>query len=102
MKSQWLPNYINGPDQAWRNTADPEGAASLKRRYGRLEEIRRTEEAHQGICGAGNGDNHLQPRPDAQDRLRRLFSLLVKYASKDKLPPTESDPPSEDANEVDD
>ena len=42
------------------------------------------------------------PGPDAQDRLRRLFSLLVKYASKDKLPPTESDPPSEDANEVED
>ena len=42
------------------------------------------------------------PGPDAQDRLRRLFSLLVKYASKDKLPPTESDPSSEDANEVED
>ena len=32
--------------------------------------------------------------------LRRLFSLLVKYASKDKVPPTESDPPSDNANEV--
>ena len=35
---------------------------------------------------------HFNPGPDAQDRLRRLFTLLVKHASKDKQPPSESDP----------
>ena len=30
----------------------------------------------------------FNPGPDAQDRLRRLFSLLVKYAVRDRqLPP---------------
>ena len=34
--------------------------------------------------------------PDAQDRLRRLFTLLVKYATKDKLSPSDTDSPSKD------
>ena len=38
----------------------------------------------------------FNPGPDAQDRLRRLFTLLVKYATKDKLPPSDADSPSED------
>ena len=38
----------------------------------------------------------FNPGPDAQDRLRRLFTLLVKYATKDKLPPSDTDSPSED------
>ena len=29
------------------------------------------------------------PGPDAQDRLRRLFTLLVKLAARDKLPARE-------------
>ena len=38
----------------------------------------------------------FNPGPDAQDRLRRLFTLLVKYATKDKLSPSDTDSPSED------
>ena len=33
----------------------------------------------------------FNPGPDAQDRLRRLFTLLVKYATEDKVPPSEAD-----------
>ena len=33
----------------------------------------------------------FNPGPDAQDRLRRLFTLLVKYATRDKVPPSEAD-----------
>ena len=36
------------------------------------------------------------PGPDAQDRLRRLFTLLVKYAIKDQQPTPEPDSPPED------
>ena len=35
------------------------------------------------------------PGPDAQDRLRRLFSLLVKYATKDRQAAPEKDSPSD-------
>ena len=35
------------------------------------------------------------PGPDAQDRLRRLFSLLVKYATKDRQAAPETDSPSD-------
>ena len=38
----------------------------------------------------------FNPGPDAQDRLRRLFTLLVKYATKDKLSPSDTDSPSKD------
>ena len=31
------------------------------------------------------------PGPDAEDRLRRLFSLLVKYATQDRSPSTSSE-----------
>ena len=34
------------------------------------------------------------PGPDAQDRLRRLFTLLVEHAAKNRVP-SEADPPSE-------
>ena len=40
------------------------------------------------------------PGPDAQDRLRRLFTLLVKYTTKDKLPAPDADSSSEDGSEV--
>ena len=30
----------------------------------------------------------FNPGPDAQDRLRRLFTLLVEYATRDKFPPS--------------
>ena len=33
------------------------------------------------------------PGPDAEDRLRRLFSLLVKYATKDGKAAPENDSP---------
>ena len=42
----------------------------------------------------------FNPGPDAQDRLRRLFSLLVKYATEDKLPAPDADSSSEDGSEV--
>ncbi len=38
----------------------------------------------------------FDPGPDAEDRLRRLFTLLVKYAAKDRLPVPGNDPASED------
>ena len=36
----------------------------------------------------------FNPGPDAQDRLRRLFTLLVKYAARDRQlsPRTDSSP----------
>ena len=37
----------------------------------------------------------FNPGPDAEDRLRRLFTLLVKYATRDKLPVPEQDSPSD-------
>ena len=37
----------------------------------------------------------FNPGPDAQDRLRRLFTLLVEYATRDKFPPSRTDSPSE-------
>ena len=42
----------------------------------------------------------FNPGPDAQDRLRRLFTLLVKYATEDKLPAPDADSSSEDGCEV--
>ena len=36
------------------------------------------------------------PGPDAQDRLRRLFTLLVKLAAKDRPDSVEEGSPSED------
>ena len=36
-----------------------------------------------------------KPGPDAQDRLRRLFTLLVKYAARDRLPVPERDTPAD-------
>ena len=35
----------------------------------------------------------FNPGPDAEERLRRLFTLLVKYATRDKLPVPEQDSP---------
>ena len=46
------------------------------------------------------GEIDFNPGPDAEDRLRRLFTLLVEYANKDKLPPSETDSPSEDGAEA--
>ena len=37
------------------------------------------------------------PGPDAEDRLRCLFALLVKYAGRDRLPVPEKDSPSDAA-----
>ena len=37
----------------------------------------------------------FNPGPDAEDRLRRLFTLLVKYTTRDKLPVPEQDSPSD-------
>ena len=42
----------------------------------------------------------FNPGPDTQDRRRSLFTLLVEYANKDKLPPSETDSPSEDGAEA--
>ena len=35
------------------------------------------------------------PGPDAEERLRRLFTLLVKHAARDRLPALEKDSPSD-------
>ena len=35
------------------------------------------------------------PGPDAEDRLRRLFSLLVRYATQDREAAPEKDSPSD-------
>ena len=35
------------------------------------------------------------PRPDAEDRLRRLLSLMVKYATRDGQAETEQDSPTD-------
>ena len=35
------------------------------------------------------------PGPDAQDRLRRLLSLMVRYATRDGQAETEKDSPSD-------
>ena len=40
------------------------------------------------------------PGPDAEDRLRRLFSLLVKYATKDRRLPLRTDPSPDDGGEA--
>ena len=37
----------------------------------------------------------FNPGPDAEERLRRLFALLVKYATRDKIPVPEQDLPSD-------
>ena len=34
---------------------------------------------------------NYNPGPDAEDRLRRLFSLLVKHAARDRPPSTSSE-----------
>ena len=41
--------------------------------------------------GLGVVSIDFNPGPDAQDRLRRLFTLLVEYATRDKVPPSEAD-----------
>ena len=41
----------------------------------------------------------FNPGPDAQDRLRRLFTLLVKYAVRDRQLPPRADS-SSDGSEV--
>ena len=56
--------------------------------------------SNKGGSELGTVSISFNPGPDAQDRLRRLFALLVKYATRDKLPPFESDSSSEDANEA--
>ena len=38
---------------------------------------------------------NYNPGPDAEDRLRRLFSLLVKHAAKDRQAAPEEDSPSD-------
>ncbi len=42
---------------------------------------------------------YSNPGPDADDRLRRLFTLLVKHATKDRPLPSQADESSkEDGN----
>ena len=43
----------------------------------------------------GVAEVRYNPGPDAEDRLRRLFSLLVKYATKDRQAAPEEDSPSD-------
>ncbi len=39
------------------------------------------------------------PSPDAQDRLRRVFTILPKHAAGDGLPELEEDSATEDSSE---
>ena len=39
------------------------------------------------------------PGPDAQDRLRRLFTLLVEHAARDKTLQSESGPSADDGSD---
>ena len=34
---------------------------------------------------------NYNPGPDAEDRLRRLFTILLKHAARDRLPSTSSE-----------
>ena len=52
--------------------------------------------SNRGAPELGTVTIEFNPGPDVQDRLRRLFTLLVKYATKDNLPPSDTDSPSED------
>ena len=57
---------------------------------------------HQGDASAfGVVRVFYNPGPDAEDRLRRLFSLLVKYATRDGQSASEKDSPP-DARHVGD
>ena len=40
------------------------------------------------------------PGPDAQDRLRRLFSLLIECAASDRLPASGADSSPDDGSEA--
>ena len=42
------------------------------------------------------------PGPDAEDRLRRLFALLVRYATQDGQATPEEESPSENDSRTDD
>ena len=56
--------------------------------------------SNRGAPELGTVSIDSNPGPDAQDRLRRLFTLLVKYATEDKLPAPDADSSSEDGCEV--
>ena len=46
------------------------------------------KDSNRGAPELGTVSIDFNPGPDAQDRLRRLFTLLVKYAVRDRqLPP---------------
>lgn len=42
-----------------------------------------------------------KPTPDAQDRLRALFTLLVRYATADGTKPAETHSPRDDHEKAD-
>ena len=74
-------------------------------RYGNsdMEETKNQDKpksAKRGVSELGVVSIDFNPGPDAQDRLRRLFTLLVKYATKDMLPAPDADSSSEDGSEV--
>ena len=41
---------------------------------------------------------NYNPAPDAEDRLRRLFTILVKHAARDGRFPPRTDPSPEDGS----
>ena len=43
-----------------------------------------------------------KPGPDAEDRLRRLMSLMIRYATQDGQDVPEKDSPSEDEHRAED
>ena len=58
------------------------------------------KDSNRGAPELGTVTIEFNPGPDAQDRLRRLFTLLVEYATEDKLPAPDADSSSEDGCEV--
>ena len=58
---------------------------------------------HSSRDGLGVGAVRIRstPTPDAQDRLRRLFTLLVRYATVDGITPKETHSPKADNEEAD-
>ena len=49
------------------------------------------ESSSRGVSESRIVGIEFNPGPDAEDRLRRLFTLLVKYATEDNLPAPDVD-----------
>ena len=93
---------MGGAYDAARPTLRAEGKDSCSRTIPREPEHRKNDMedtksedkpkgSNRGAPELGTVTIEFNPGPDAQDRLRRLFTLLVEYATRDKVPPSEAD-----------